>query len=44
MLSRGDITLVVRNISHPLGDHALPDIHPILPGKFALQINAKSNQ
>ena len=28
MLSRGDITLVVRNISHPLGSCALPDVSP----------------
>lgn len=38
MLSRGDITLVVRNISHPLGDHALPDVHPVLPGKLLNQL------
>ncbi|CAK8678257.1 TGF-beta-activated kinase 1 and MAP3K7-binding protein 1-like [Clavelina lepadiformis] len=29
--TRGDITLVVRNISHPLGTDALPDISPIVP-------------
>ncbi|XP_078490000.1 TGF-beta-activated kinase 1 and MAP3K7-binding protein 1-like [Ciona intestinalis] len=45
-LSRGDITLVVRNISHPLGIDALPDINPILPdlsGRHPVSVPYKRN-
>ena len=33
--SRGDITLLVRNLNHPVGTDALPAINPpLLPGEL----------